>query len=376
MYSYGVFFKPIVDSFQWDRTTVSSVYSMALVLRGIFSMGIGWLADRYGAIKITFFCGLMIGLGMVLSGMVSQLWQLYLSYGVILSIGFSGSFSIGSAVTARWFTRQRAMALAIVSTGAGMGTLMIVPLAESFIRRYDWSTAFIIFGLLAGGIISLAAFLLKPPPPVTIAQDPVWPSEKNHPESEKPLKRAIFSTEMAMLLVIFSMFLFCVQLVMIHLINHATDIGIEPLQAAGLLSTIGVVSIPGRLVMGRMSDRIGPQNALIVCIILCLVSMIWLMFCHSILHFYLFAVLFGFAYGAEVPMIPVLIGQRFGTSNMATLIGVVLFIGNISGSMGPLAGGKVYDLTSHYQYAFVLALAATLLALVVAGFFRLRVKEE
>ena len=61
MYSYSVFFKPIAEYFNWDRATVSSVYSVSLVLRGAASIAIGWLADKYGAIKVTIFCGFMMG---------------------------------------------------------------------------------------------------------------------------------------------------------------------------------------------------------------------------------------------------------------------------------------------------------------------------
>lgn len=366
MYSYSVFFKPIVESFQWDRTTVSSIYSISLVLRGVFSIGVGFLADRYGAIKITAFCGFMVGLGMILSGMVSELWHLYLTYALILSIGFSGSFSIGNAMTARWFIKNRAMALAIVSTGSGLGTILIVPLAERLIHRYDWSNSFVILGVASGGLIILAALLLKPPPNVKTPIPETTLTVNSQPEIEIPLKKAVFSSKMILLLVIFSMYIFCVQLVMIHLVNHATDIGINSLQAAGLISTIGIVSIPGRLLIGSTSDRIGTQNALIFCILLCLVALIWLFFCNSIIKFYAFAVLFGFAYGAEVPLIPLLVGQNFGIRNMATLIGVILFVGNISGGMGPLIGGKIYDLTSQYSIAFAVAFVATMLALIMA----------
>ena len=67
MYSYSVFFKPLADYFSWDRATVSLVYSASLVIRGAFRLGVGWLADRYGPVKLSVFCGFMIGLGLVLS---------------------------------------------------------------------------------------------------------------------------------------------------------------------------------------------------------------------------------------------------------------------------------------------------------------------
>lgn len=70
MYSYSVFFKPLASYFNWDRTTVSLVFSVSLVIRGTISIGVGWLADKYGARKLMVVCGLMLGLGLVLSSQV------------------------------------------------------------------------------------------------------------------------------------------------------------------------------------------------------------------------------------------------------------------------------------------------------------------
>jgi MFS family permease len=55
LYSYGVFFKPLAAHFDWDRATVSSVYSVSLIIRGAISIWVGWLADRYGAKKLWYF---------------------------------------------------------------------------------------------------------------------------------------------------------------------------------------------------------------------------------------------------------------------------------------------------------------------------------
>ena len=161
MYSYSVFFKPLADYFSWDRATVSVVYSASLVIRGAFAVGVGWLADRYGPVKLSIFCGIMIGVGLVLSSRASDLWQFFLTYAVIEAIGLSGAFGIGSAMVSRWFTRNRGLALGIVSTGSGLGTLFIVPGNEKLISALGWSNAFLVCGITAGVIMIAAAFLLR-----------------------------------------------------------------------------------------------------------------------------------------------------------------------------------------------------------------------
>ena len=108
-YSFSVFFKPLADYFNWDRATVSFIYSATLVIRGFVSIGTGWLADKYGARKVMIACGFLMGLGFLLSSRVTELWQFFLTYGVIGAIGLSGTFGIGTAIVARWFTKNRGL---------------------------------------------------------------------------------------------------------------------------------------------------------------------------------------------------------------------------------------------------------------------------
>jgi MFS family permease len=136
LYSYSVFFKPIVASFNWDRATVSSIYSVLLVSRGATSIGIGWLADKYGPRKVSVLCGFLIGVGLILTSRVHELWQLYLAFGLVEAVGLGGAFTVGTSITTQWFTKNRGLALGIVSSGSGLGTL-IMELAHSLLRyRY------------------------------------------------------------------------------------------------------------------------------------------------------------------------------------------------------------------------------------------------
>ncbi|MFH0726786.1 MAG: MFS transporter [Pseudomonadota bacterium] len=363
MYSFSVFFKPIVAEFNWDRATVSSIYSLAMVFRGVVTIPIGWLADRYGAMKIAVFCGVMMGSGLILASRVTELWQFYVAYGIIVSIGLSGAYTIGSAVTSRWFERKRGLALGLVAAGAGFGTLALVPFAQYLISAFNWSTAFIIIGAGAGFFTIATAFLLKPAPKPMEHPKEAAATSCRVPLSDVSLRSAILSREMLILVVTFSLINFCIQMIMIHLVNYATDIGISSFQAAGFLGIIGVVSIVGRLFMGGVSDRIGTYNSLIVCSILLLVSLIVLFFNISPWGFYVFAVLFGFSYGGEIPQLPMFIAQIFGIRAMAALMGVVVFIGTIGGALGPWVGGKIFDSTQNYHYAFAIAGAASLIRL-------------
>jgi MFS family permease len=372
IYSYSVFFKPLAEHFTWDRATVSGVYSASLVIRGGFSIFVGWLADRYGPVKITVFCGFMIGLGLLLTSRVSELWQLYAAYAVIEAIGLSGAFGIATAVTSRWFTRNRGFALGIVSSGVGVGTLLIVPGAERLIKIFDWSEAYLIFGIISGIVMIAIAFLLKPAP------RNIQPKKDSSLQTQQPeisLGKAIRSPKMVLLILAFGSIFFCVQMIIVHLFNHATDIGIDPLIAASLVATIGILSIAGRLIMGVGSDKLGNFNILIICCILLIISFVLLIFAKSLWLLYIFAVIFGFAYGGEVPQIPLFLGKFFGTRALAALTGVILFVSNIGGALGPLVAGKIFDLEASYKWAFILGAVIGFGALAIALILKRQGKE-
>ena len=81
--------------------------------------------------------------------------------------------------------------------------------------------------------------------------------------------------------------------------------------------------------------------------------------------FYLFAIIFGFAYGGEVPQMPVLVGQFFGLRAVAALVGLVVFGATIGGALGAWAGGQIFDVTQSYQVAFTIAAVVGLSAIII-----------
>lgn len=366
MYSYSVFFKPLGDYFHWDRATVSLVYSASLVIRGAIAIGTGWLADKYGARKVMLICGLMLGLGLILSSQVQNLWEFFLTYAVLLSVGLSGAFGIGTAIVARWFMKNRGLALGIVSMGSGVGTLFLVPGNERLISAFGWSSAFIILGSTAGVLMMAVALLLRPAPPAAAASNKVEASGKNSAAIKEPtVWQAVKDVRLLLLMGAFLMFFFSIQIIMVHLVNYATDLGIAPLMAATFISIISLASIGGRFFMGVSAERIDIHYTLLLTRVLLIVAFICILFTRTVWSFYLFAVLFGVPYGGEIPQIPLFIGNYFGTKSMATLVGISSFVMNVGGALGSWAAGKIFDSTRSYNGAFLAGLATASVSLIL-----------
>ena len=371
MYSYSVFFKPIADYFHWDRASVSFIYSGSLIIGAAISIGVGWLADRYGSARLMAFCGFMIGAGLILSSQVHNLWQLFLTYGLIEAIGIQGCYGVVAALVSRWFVKNRGLALGITSSGSGLGTFLIVPGNERLINAFGLTETFIIAGSIAGILMISLSFLLRSAPRSSL---PDWeklnPASKKNPDrmAEKSgmnLSQAIKDRTFILISLVFFLVGFSTQIVIIHLVNYATDMGIGPLVATTFMSVIGLFSIAGRLAGGVSSEKIGVHNVLILVRILLIASFICLILAKAIWEFYLFAIIFSVAFGGEITQAPLFMGRHYGTKTMATLVNYLGFFICIGGAAGAWAAGKIFDTTQSYHWAFVAGAIVTLASLII-----------
>ncbi len=362
IYSYSVFFKPLATSFHWDRATVSMIYSASMIIRGVAAIGVGWLADRYGGRKMMVFCGLMMAAGYLLSSRAGSLWQFFLTYAVIEAIGMSGIFGIGTALVTRWFTKNLGFALGIVASGSGLGTFLIVPAAERLVSQVKLSSAFFAIGIAAGSLMLIGALLLRPP-----REHEVAPARDAAKRAGASLGQALRDTRLYLTMAAFLLFFFGTQIIMVHLVNYATDAGIDPLVAATFVGIIGVASIASRLSTGVIAEKVGLYRSLVAMCLFLALAFVLLLFTRSTWSFYLFAVLFSIPYGGEVTQMPLVIGRYFGTQSMATLMGMTVFAAGLGGALGPWLAGKIFDLTSNYNGAFIMgaAIAAASMAVIL-----------
>lgn len=377
MYSYGIFFKHLVADFGWSRAATSGVHSLFMLTHGGFAIVMGWLVDRFGPAKVMLSCGFIAGLGLVLTSRITALWQLYVTYGLIVGLGISAGFTTVTATTARWFIKHRGLALGIVASGTGLGILILAPVAERLIAAFGWSMAYFILGVATWVVTIPSALLLRRDPEAKGLQpygmeesistlDINQETRREHARLETgiTMEAAARYKSLWMLFSVFFLFNFCLQMVMIHLVNYATDLGIASLIAATFISIIGVGSFLGRLIMGTASDRIGSHNALLICCTILMITLVFLIFTKELWMFYFFAIVFGFAYGGEVPQMPVLVGHFFGLRAVAALVGVVVFGATIGGAIGAWVGGQIFDVTQSYQLAFTIAAIAGLTAVI------------
>ena len=107
LYSFGVFFKPMMNEFGWTRAMTSGAASLRSIEGGVAGPVVGWAVDKYGSRRVIMFGGFVSGLGFAMMPFVNSLVGFYLAYGIVVSIGMSAMLYLPAfTVIAKWFTRK------------------------------------------------------------------------------------------------------------------------------------------------------------------------------------------------------------------------------------------------------------------------------
>ena len=372
--SFGVFFKPMSTELGWTRAITSGAFTFSIAISGLMGIVVGGLTDKLGPRLVITVCGFFIGLSFVLMSLTSVIWQLYLFFGVIRGIGMSGPWVSLTSTVARWFTRRRAMMTGIVLAGTGAGVLITSPVVSWLNYIYGWRTSYIILGSFIVLIVVLSAQFLK--------RDPTHKWQVPYGESKTggqalqssadiySLRDAVRTRQLWLLFTMVFIHGFCLLIIMVHLVPHATDLGISVTSAANILASVGGVSIVGRVVLGNIADRIGNRQMFIVCFILISVALFWLVVAKELWMFYVFAVFSGFATGGLATLWPPLAAGLFGLSSHGLILGVVNLGFSIGGAVGPLFAGYIFDVTANYQLAFLVCATISIVGLILTLILR------
>jgi len=367
--SFGVFFKPLIGEFGWSRAATSGAASLCWLLTGFVSIVAGTLSDRFGPRRVMTGCGFLFGLAYLLMSQVTSIWQFYLYYSLIIALGMSAADVVTLSTVSRWFVKKRGVMTGITKVGTGAGMMAIPLVASRLVAGYGWRTAYAILG--AGALITLVsvAQLFKRDPAQTgqsaDGEETGAAGQFDLVEAGLSLREALRLRQLWTVCAAYLCVTFCVQTLMVHIVPHAEDIGISPANAANVLSTIGGVSIAGRLVMGRLGDKIGHERAMAICFLPMLGALLWLQMARELWMLYLFAAIYGFGHGGFFALISPLMAQLFGTRSHGAIFGIAIAVGAIGGAIGPLLAGHMFDLTGSYRIPFLIVAGLIAIALIL-----------
>lgn len=370
--TFGVFFKPLIDEFGWTKATTSGASSLNTALRGLFYLVVGKLNDKYGPKILVGVCGLILGLGCILMSQANTVWQLYLFYGVLVSIGMSGSFVPVATTITSWFVKKRGMVTSVFLSGGSFGCMIMAPISNWLISNYGWRISYFIIGTISLiGIILLAQFLKNSSTVMTIPKHNTFEAEKSildHEAKGLSFRQAIQTKQFWVLCIIIFLGSFCQFTVLVHLVSYAIDVGISAGNGAALLGIATGIGIVGRILIGIAADRIGSKRTLGICFCFFTIGFIWLLIAKTFWLLFMFAIIYGLVGSISVVLPSPMVAELFGLKTHGTILGAVMFGGTIGGAAGPLLAGHIFDITGSYQLVFLLCAILSIASITLSLF--------
>ncbi len=378
-YSFGVFFKPLLEEFGWTRTQLSGPASLRMLVTGVGGVFGGAIVDRVGPRWIV--CGAlaMAGIGYFLTSGADTLSEFYLYLGLITGIGMSSHYPALTSVIPRWFTRRRGLATGIILSGYGIGQIIFPPLSTQLISSFAWRRSFLLLGIIIVAVGIPISFLVRLPPKEEPGARPDAPEKKvSGPATEAAwsLKETIHTLPIWQLGLLYALFSLTLNSLMVHIVPFAIDIHIEPVAAALILTVIGACNALGRISGGWLSDVIGTKKTMALSILLQALAVPCLIVGRSVLWLYPIAVVFGLGYGGLSAVVPRLISEYYGVRSMGALLGIIQMAFAIGGMAGALFAGYVFDKTGSYTLAFGLLSIAVAITFVLCVTLRPPAKKR
>jgi MFS family permease len=344
----AAFIRPIEADLSLDRTVLSTAGAVSVLTYGLAQPFLGVLATRFGARQV------MIG-GVVLTAVsglgmaaATQPWQLYLFAGLTPGLAFAGASSVpGTVLLAGWFGARLGLATGIMSSAIPAGQSLFVPLAAGLIPSIGWRSS--------AAALALGATAIALPVLVWLVREAPGGSERSSVAAPRP------GLDIWLLGLGYVACGFSDQFVSLHLVALASDAGLDPLVAAGLLSVLLLVGIGGSLASGPLADRFDSRWLLGGLYLSRAVSLPLLLLAPAGLALSSFALLFGVTYIANQAPGARLVRDRYGVRSVGALMGSIGLAHQVGGAAGvSLAGLSVSSLGS-YAPAVLACAAVSLL---------------
>ena len=369
MGSAGVLIQPLEKEFGWTTEQISSALAIRLVFFGLLGPFAAAFMNHFGLRKVVTAALALIGVGVGLSLLMRELWQMMLLWGIVIGFGTGmTALVLGATVASRWFDKRRGLVVGLMTASNATGQLIFLPLLAALSENIGWRAALtFVVSMLAVAFVLAALFLRDYPAEVNLpvygqnALTPPPPRSKRLIELlTTPLLTLRDAARTRVFWVLFATFYVCGfstnGLIQQHWISICGDVGITPTGAAGYLALIGAFDFFGTILSGWLSDRYDNRYLLLAYYGLRGLSLIYLPYSgFSLLTLTGFAVFYGLDWVATVPPTVKLTAQRFGAEKAGLVFGWVFAGHQLGAASAAFFAGAVRTGTESYYPAILLA---------------------
>ena len=363
-YTFSLFLDPLHAAFRWKREAMGGAFALAAITVALVSPLIGILLDRFPPRRIILPAIVAFALGLAsLSRLSPHIAQFYITFFVIgLAANGTAQFAYTRTVLT-WFSKHRGLALALLLTGSGIGSILIPPITEWIIQHHGWRSAWLMLGGFALLGLPLTGMLVRNRP-----ERPLIRTDRQ--ASGMTVAAALRTPAFWMLAVITILSAFSENGLVTNLAAMLTEHGVIAATAALALSLRGGAGIIGRLGIGAAIDRASPLRIQTLVLALAATGTLILAFAGTGPMALLGAAVLGVGLGSEADVMPYLLARYFGRKHFSVLYGLTWTAYAIGGAAGPLWIGHMYDSAgSFYRPRFIVDLALVAFGAAILSLF-------
>ncbi|HWE22120.1 MAG TPA: MFS transporter [Hyphomicrobiaceae bacterium] len=369
MWAVVVTLPAVQAEFDVARADASLPYTLAMTGFGLGTVVLGRQVDRLGIVLPVVGATLTLGLAFIVSAAAPSLMT-FAAANLLIGAGSSVTFAPLIADISHWFTRRRAIAVAICASGNYLGGAAWPPIVQRLVEAGGWRQAQVIVGAVClVSMLPLAAVLRRRLAAHQTEAAAAVAGDANASLGLSPA--ALFA------LLCIAGVACCVAMSMpqVHIVAYCGDLGYGVARGAEMLSLMLGFGIVSRIASGFIADRIGGVATLLIGSVLQGVALLLYLFFNGLASLYVISALFGLFQGGIVPMYAVIVREYFPPRLAGTLVGLVIMSTIAGMALGGWLSGAIFDLTGSYWQAFAHGLAWNVLNGAVAAFLLLRARR-
>ncbi len=386
--------EPLADGgkFGWPIILIGAAMGGYYLVGSLTSPYSGRLGDILGARKLLVAGGILFGASMILIGFITQIWQFFIVYSVMLALTSSITIVPLMAAVNPWFKRRLGLGIGLMWAAGGLGAALLAPVYSVLLEQFGWTTTFVCIGAVGGGVtLLLAPFFRNQPAEMGLmaygASAHDKPARVFSPEAAK-IRLQVFQKQMRHtrafwnLPVIHGLGCAGHGIVLIYVIDYAVKEGVLFTTAAVILTLIQIFSIAGRFAVPIITERVGGKPIMATALGIQALSVGLLLLPSGILGytaniplpfvgpfdvplaFFLFGIVFGLGFGGEMSAYPVVNRQYYGTGPVGSVYGMQISGAMMGHCISTVAAGFVIQFLS-FGHAFLLSMAFSGLGVII-----------
>ncbi len=367
IYAWSLFAAPLEEAFGWSRSQTSITFSISMTTFCIGSIISGIILKKRPPKNVLMISAFLFLIGFFSASRITNIWGLYISYGVLCGLGVGLSYNAILSTIPKWYPERGGFATGTLLMGMGLGSLVLGIVVRRVMDILIWPATFKILALVFFVLFFTGSFFVSGPKTGTTATISKK-SEKDYTLYE------MLKTKDFWAVFIWSVMASSIGLGIVSNASYmAAEIGAS---VSSLPLIVGMVSVgngTGRLVFGATADKLGGKKAMVIGNLVFIGALTLAILANKTMMTLFIAVGFvlgGIGYGSSPTLSAALVKKKFGEKHYPLNLSAIVLALIPASMIGPTISAGVYQRTGHYLPVYYIMIVIAILAFLPTSIYK------